>query len=123
MENVKKDLLEAIKITGHKETDIRCAVISIHFDFSKENDLKYFLERSETDDRKYLVLKEGYTTEQLRSFIEETDVSYDTGCGLQELYGYIMFNDESWLERGEYDGSEWWEFKKFFIPEQCRLNN
>jgi len=32
--------------------------------------------------------------------------------GSQELGGIIVFNDGSWLERREYDGSEWWEFQQ-----------
>ena len=24
----------------------------------------------------------------------------------------IVFEDGTWLERGEYDGSEWWEYKQ-----------
>jgi hypothetical protein len=38
--------------------------------------------------------------------------SYDNGFGIQELYGFVIFNDGSWLERQEYDGSEWWVYKK-----------
>jgi hypothetical protein len=36
-------------------------------------------------------------------------IDYDDGYGMQELYGVIVFNDHSWLTRGEYDGSEWWQ--------------
>ena len=38
------------------------------------------------------------------------DQEYDSGYGGQELDGIIVFNDGSWLSRGEYDGSEWWEY-------------
>ena len=42
------------------------------------------------------------------------DVEYDSGYGGAEVAGDLMvvFSDGSWLERAEYDGSEWWEFKK-----------
>ena len=40
------------------------------------------------------------------------DFEYDNGYGSQELFGEIIFKDGSWLERGEYDGSEWWSYKK-----------
>lgn len=36
-------------------------------------------------------------------------IEYHDGYGIQELYGVIVFNDHSWLARGEYDGSEWWQ--------------
>lgn len=37
---------------------------------------------------------------------------YCDGFGTQELSGTIMLSDGTWLERGEYDGSEWWEHRK-----------
>ena len=39
------------------------------------------------------------------------DVEYNTGYGGQELFGNIWYEDGTWSERGEYDGSEWWEHK------------
>lgn len=40
------------------------------------------------------------------------NILYDNGYGGQELYGVITFTDGTWLSRGEYDGSEWWEYNK-----------
>jgi len=37
--------------------------------------------------------------------------TYDSGYGGQELFGTIWMKNGDWLERGEYDGSEWWEYK------------
>ena len=34
---------------------------------------------------------------------------YDDGYGGQEISGFIVFKDGTWLDRREYDGSEWWE--------------
>jgi len=34
---------------------------------------------------------------------------YDSGFGGQMVYGIIVFDNQSWLERREYDGSEWWQ--------------
>lgn len=39
------------------------------------------------------------------------DKTYSEGYGSQELFGIITFTDGSWLERSEYDGSEWWSYK------------
>ncbi len=37
------------------------------------------------------------------------EISYDrSGDGAE---GLVVVGDGWWLERGEYDGSEWWEFK------------
>lgn len=37
------------------------------------------------------------------------DFEYDSGYGGQKLFGYIWYVDGSWSDRGEYDGSEWWQ--------------
>ena len=42
--------------------------------------------------------------------LEKIDVTYDNSFGRQELFGYILFNDGTWLSRGEYDGNEWWDY-------------
>ncbi len=48
------------------------------------------------------------------------DFAYDSGFGGQELYGTIWYEDGTWSERGEYDGSEWWEHRKCpEIPNQA----
>ena len=41
-------------------------------------------------------------------------IEYDDSYGTQHLEGTVVFRDGSWLQRGEYDGSEWWEHK--FTP-------
>ena len=50
------------------------------------------------------------TKEDEEKFIETLkSIDYNDGFGTQELFGNIVFNDFTWLERREYDGSEWWE--------------
>ena len=45
-------------------------------------------------------------------FLKMADVVYDAGYGGQEVASDLMIvGDDWWLERAEYDGSEWWEFK------------
>ena len=55
------------------------------------------------------VLLKGHTINELDKFLEELNFDYDSGYGGQELYGTLWFTDGTWAERGEYDGSEWWE--------------
>lgn len=43
------------------------------------------------------------------NFLSCLDKEYDAGWGHQYLYGWVILSDGSWLERKEYDGSEWWE--------------
>ena len=48
-------------------------------------------------------------------------VECDNGHGSQKLEGTIVFNDGTWLSRGEYDGSEWWEYNKCpTMPEELK---
>lgn len=43
--------------------------------------------------------------------IDKLNFKYDNDFGKQELFGYVVFKDKTWLERDEYDGREWWEYK------------
>jgi len=40
------------------------------------------------------------------------DILYDNTYGTQEIEGIILFNDNSWLNREEYNSSEWWKYNK-----------
>lgn len=57
----------------------------------------------------------GYTQEQFEQFLAVLNVHYDSGYGGQNLFGHIWYMDGTWSERGEYDGSEWWDHK--YAPE------
>ena len=43
---------------------------------------------------------------------DKLDIDYDNGYGHQYVMGWIVFKDKTWLERVEYDGSEWWAYRK-----------
>lgn len=45
-------------------------------------------------------------------FEEKANQYYDSGYGAQEVDSTlkIIMNDGSYYDRGEYDGSEWWEY-------------
>ena len=52
------------------------------------------------------------------NFAEVADVEYDSGYGTLEVaQDLIVVGNDFWLERHEYDGSEWWEFKSKDILE------
>lgn len=46
-------------------------------------------------------------------FEELANFDYDNSYGSSKIATdlVIIFSDGSWFERGEYDGSEWWEYK------------
>lgn len=52
-------------------------------------------------------------------FSKQADFEYNNGYGWQEIPAdLVAVGDNWWLERAEYDGSEWWEFKT--IPKEPR---
>lgn len=50
------------------------------------------------------------------NFAKVSDVEYNAGFGAPQVaQDLLIVGDGWWMERHEYDGSEWWEFKK--IPD------
>lgn len=87
MENAKKEFLEHV---GNKE--IACAFVQI--DGPRE------------------CLPLNFTLEQFDIFLMTINKGYDSGYGGQQLDGVIWYRDGTWSERAEYDGAEWWEYKR-----------
>ena len=48
----------------------------------------------------------------LAEVLPQLDFCYDSGYGGQNLYGTIWYKDGTWSNRDEYDGSEWWAYRK-----------
>lgn len=49
----------------------------------------------------------------IEEFWKLSDRMYDAGYGGQEVAeDLIVVGDDWWLERHEYDGAEWWEYKQ-----------
>jgi hypothetical protein len=67
----------------------------------------------------------GFTEDQYFEFLAKLNFTYNSGYGSQNLDGMIWFKDGSWATRGEYDGSEWWEYHKlpqvptYLYPEEA----
>lgn len=59
------------------------------------------------------------------SFWKLADREYDEGYGAPEVAtDLLVVGSGWWLERHEYDGSEWWEFKYFPVePAETRTVN
>lgn len=62
------------------------------------------------EDKNPITLRVGYTDGEYEAFLESLNFTYDSGYGVQELYGTIWYVGGTWSSRGEYDGSEWWEY-------------
>ena len=72
------------------------------------------------DTQKRFILRSGFSKSEFDSFIKSIDFEYDNGYGGQELFGNIWYKDGTWSDRGEYDGSEWWNFQTVpAIPKEC----
>lgn len=93
MDSAKEEFLEEIK-----DKKLLCAKIGINKEKYGRNITWY-------------ILKNNYTKEDFDNFCKDLDFEYDSGYGSQELFGIILFED-SYSDRGEYDGAEWWENHK-----------
>jgi hypothetical protein len=62
-----------------------------------------------------LILHADHTPEEFEKFKKDMNFEYDNGYGTMELSGTIWLKDGDWLTRGEYDGSEWWDYHS--LPE------
>jgi hypothetical protein len=116
MINAKKELVDALDdITKKYSVSVKCAWVSY----------KRFSEVSSA----HAYLPVGFEQYELESFMKDLDFNYDDGYGSQELHGEVYFDDGSWMERAEYDGSEWWEYKRtpeipsFLTVEQDWISN
>ena len=65
------------------------------------------------DDAKYINLKPYHTCSERGEFYNSLrNINYDNGYGSQYVFGFVVFTDGTWIERKEYDGSEWWGSKR-----------
>lgn len=94
MINAKKEFISAVE----NKSAVKCVKIIFGDIYDPE------------DSQSYTNLKVGYTQEEFESFLNELDFEYHNGFGGQLLFGTIWLEDGTWFTRGEYDGSEWWEY-------------
>ena len=98
LQNARKEFESSFNILN-----IKCAIVQTFNGYEEE------------DCSKDVQLKVGHTPEELERFLQTLDFDYDDGYGSQQLYGTVWLKDGTWGSRGEYDGSEWWEYNK--LPE------
>ena len=91
--NAKTEMLELIE-----GKQIKCATVKISIDWSGEKP-------------RAIDLKVDYSKQEYAVFLKQLDVEYDDGYGSQELFGTVWFNDNTWADRHEYDGSEYWNMQ------------
>jgi hypothetical protein len=96
--NAKDELRTAERKAG---ASMVAAVIVFGFDYG-----------SDVEDRPSFTLPPRWSREEFFNLEAFLDREYDSGFGSQMLHGTVWLSDGSWLERGEYDGSEWWAHRK-----------
>lgn len=78
----------------------------------KETEKCIELQSKTSDDISWIGSRDGEYACTWTQFKELADFEYDCGFGAQEVASdlVIVFTDNSWLSRYEYDGSEGWCF-------------
>jgi hypothetical protein len=99
--NTKDEFLRHISTVP---SPVLCAEISFDDEISSE-----LISENDTNLKSYY-LTTGWSLEDWNNFITSIDFTYDSGYGLQYIFGNIWYADGTWSRRGEYDGSEWWEY-------------
>lgn len=73
------------------------------------------------NDVRWVGNQEGTVVSSWQSFEAVADFEYDSGYGGNEVQlDLVIVGEDWWLERGEYDGREWWEFKR--LPERAQAS-
>jgi len=101
MKNAKKEFQDLL-LQVSTITQVRCATIT-HYK-------PYLNDAKPKPQPKTFNLQILYTKKEADEFLDWLDFEYDSGYGIQEIYGTIWFEDKTWATREEYDGSEWWEY-------------
>lgn len=77
----------------------------------------------EIDEARTFNLPKGYSANTYDLFLQTLDFDYNAEYGSQELFGTIWYDDGTWSERREYNGSEWWSYQECpRIPYELRGN-
>ena len=93
MINAKEEFLNHIS-----NRNVICATIRKGYDWYSNNT--------------FFNLTTGWDKEDWDKFLSDLDFTYDSGYGGQNLFGTIWYSDGTWSDRGEYDGSEWWNYNQ-----------
>lgn len=129
--NAKEELINKLKLYDLSLNDILCGFINIDIgrnykifsDCSLMNEFKdnKFKDKEIKEKKINAKLKVGYTENELDEFLNLIDEEYYSSYGAQELGGKIWMKNNTWFEREEYDGKEWWTYKKIpKIPKELQ---
>jgi hypothetical protein len=112
--NAKTEFLNHIAITSARGSHygrVLCAIVQNGDDYGDDDEI---IERT-------FILTTGYTQDDWNEFLSKLDFMYDSGYGSQQIFATIWYVDGTWSDRGEYDGSEWYQYHICpEIPENVR---
>lgn len=98
MINLLKETIDVLEANGKKLSDI------------------LFIKHDPIFDWEPKVRNCKVNTELLKAIL---DIDYDNGYGATEINIRLkLVGKDFWLERKEYDGSEWWEYKELPIYDE-----
>lgn len=101
MKNAWNELIDKLEEIYKTTQDIQWAkILYRHFMNDDENEMSIYFPGDKRFD----------TFEDFKNVLK--NINYENRFGGQQLFGFVVFTDNSWLERGEYDGFEWWEYKR-----------
>lgn len=95
LKNAKQELLREIE---SRNLSIKCAEIT--------REAQGYLEEE------CFRLKVNHSKAEYEAFLQKLDFKYDAGYGSQQLFGTVWLDNGCWLARDEYDGSEWWVYRR-----------
>lgn len=101
MKNLVKETIECLHRNGKSESDVLWVGRNYH-DYAKNEDICY--------------------KNTWENFCTKANFMYDDGYGCAHIpKDLIVVGKDFWLERHDYDGAEWWEFKTLPVePEEVR---
>ena len=118
--------MDEFKPKGLDLTDIKCLTILLDRGYDYDT---IFYEADESEvvgiTKFEYHIPEMSTQEDIDAVYKAMSLTpYDNSYGTQHLFGMIWMKNGDWLERHEYDGSEWWEYKTCpDIPEHLQQEN
>ena len=97
IENLLQETIEVLNNHNRTLNDVIC-VCDIHKDWDR-------------DRQEYIDVSGRISVEDFKKIANR---KYDSGYGRAEVNeNLLIIGDDFWLERREYDGSEWWEYQEF----------
>ena len=120
MANVLRELTQVLKEYDMEMSDVKCFEIVYDQQFGYDENAEIFTMYAYDTNHP----KPALYDEHLEATIQDmNNCNYDEGYGAQKLFGTVWLKNGDWMTRGEYDGSEWWEYHTMpDIPKHLMLD-